>query len=178
MVPSRVSCPEPAYLYSAPFSNLPLLSFPQAHPQHSKPFEPFVDFHFVADIAHFTVEHILEHVQVLSGLPRMLFGSDALGDPNGPTRKTRDRLNNQQHQVWGGPLLGPNGSVTINGNVISMGAFAEGVFADLEFVLGPRDRELFLLSNKRLDVDAKRRLKHGMRTGGTKIRDHLRGLAE
>lgn len=99
-------------------------------------------------------------------------------DPTGPTRRTRQQLANADPNTeWGGYLLGPAASVTINGNVITRDAFARGVIADLEVVLGPRDRKLPILRKKRLEKHAETRLKQGMTSGATKIRTHLRTLA-
>jgi len=98
-------------------------------------------------------------------------------DPNSLTRKTRDTFMTQDpNRRWGGYLLGPAGSVSLNGNVLTKNEFAQRVIADLEQVLGPRNRKFFLLRNLRLVVDAKRRLKQGMTSGAAKIRAHLRGL--
>jgi hypothetical protein len=98
-------------------------------------------------------------------------------DPGGPTKETRQHLaavdpNNE----WGGYLLGPAGQVTVNGNVVTRDAFAAGVIADLEVVLGPRKRRLGILRKQRLDKHAKTRLLTGMTSGAGKIRTHLRGI--
>jgi hypothetical protein len=107
---------------------------------------------------------------------RQVSGLDSW-DPFSTLKVTRKHLNEQLgHNEWGGYLLQEHGTVTINGRVITRGVFAEGAIDDLETVLGPRDRNFFLLRNKRLPMDAKRRLKQGMMSGATKIRDHLREL--
>jgi|SRR5262245_13033935 len=95
-------------------------------------------------------------------------------DPNSPHKKPRQPLS--RDYAWGGKLLSAD-SVRVRDRVITKGSLAEGIVADLEVVLGPRDRKFFLSRKQRLAIDAKRRIKQGIASGTTKIRDHLRRLA-
>src|SRR5262245_48534959 len=99
-------------------------------------------------------------------------------DPGGLTRQTRLRLANlDPTNKWGGRLLSAAGSVTVNGNVITRDAFATGVIADLEVVLGPRKRKIpALMRTHRLEKHAKTRLLTGLTNGSAKIHGHLKGI--
>jgi hypothetical protein len=99
-------------------------------------------------------------------------------DPNSPTKNLRQRLAQEDvNREWGGYLLGPARSVTVHGQAITLDAFATGVIADLEAVLGPRDRKIPGATTRRLDPHARARLLAGMATAVPKIRARLRGLA-
>jgi hypothetical protein len=99
-------------------------------------------------------------------------------DPNSGIKDTRAQLAIQDpNGEWGGHLLSPAGQVTVNGQLITRDAFAAGVIADLETVLGPRNRSLPGLRTQRLAANAKARLLAGLTTAGPKIRAKLRQVA-
>jgi hypothetical protein len=99
-------------------------------------------------------------------------------DPTSPTRNARANLNTlDPHRKWGGHLLRPGGTVNINGRVITQEGFARGVIADLETVLGPRNRQVLGARTKRLEKGARGRLQQGMWSGAQKIRSRLRVMA-
>jgi hypothetical protein len=114
------------------------------------------------------------NVMLSAGKP---IGLDAL-DPHALVKATRVSLQGQDpDHTWGGYLLGPTHTwKPREGKAVTMGAFVEGVVDDLETVLGPRNRKLFILKKTRLTIHAKLRLKQGMTSGMNLIRRHLRTL--
>src|SRR5262245_9504061 len=126
-------------------------------------------------------------VQFLFNLGNVLLSAGQVSgldswDPNAKTRDLQQRLSiRDPDNEWGGYLLGPDAAVTIQTRTgprrITKNAFAAGVIADLETVLGPRDRKFFLARTQRLPANAEMRLKHGMTHGARKIRQFLTGQA-